>query len=1706
MVHAYSAFLKTNHYARVMKLTLSGAVGVAFSFLIWAGDSAPAATPRAWFKADAIMDATNGAVLAVWPDASGNGYHATQATASRRPTFVTGAINGHPVVHFTAASGTLLHFIRPVEDSFTLMIVFRSTQGLGSGTNFYQGAGLVSGDVGGVANDFGTCLFANGQVGAGTGNPDVAALSAAGYNDGRPHLITFKRIRSSGTNALYLDGLPAGTAAGCTNELTAPYSLVIGAQDAGQKHFEGDLAEVKVFKTALSDAERQAEEMELQSKYAIMPTGLATWFKADRITNVADGATLATWPDASGHGNDATQATAGQRPSYLAKGMNGWPAVHFTAAQGNSLNFNRPVQDDFTILCVFRSTQGLGSGTRFYEGAGLVSGEVYGIVNDFGTCLFANGKVCAGTGNPDVGALSADGYNDGRPHLLTFQRTRSTGAIMLYVDGIPAGTATGSTNSLIAPLRLTLGAQQSSGGNNFEGDIAEVQVFNSALSTTNRQTQETGLLTKYGIVPTGLAAWFKAEAITGITNGAAVATWPDASGHNYDATQATAGQRPTYLTNAINRCPVVRFAAANNTSLRFNRPADEDFTMVGVFRSTQGVGSGTYYYQGAGLISGEVYGRVNDFGVCLFANGQVCAGTGNPDLAVLSGGGFNDGRPHVFTFTRARSSGQIALYLDGARAGVNAGSMAPLVAPAQLALGAQQPGGNAFSGDMAEVRIYHQALPDAQRQAVEWELSAKYALLPAAPTQLSVTWQNNHAALVWSGSALAAYYIVKRSTSSGGPYTNIGTATTTSFTDPDAPGGATYYYKVAGMNANGEGPASPPAGVPQPFYTLHSGQATLSIRTNAGGYDIGIQLTNGATLYEQTSPIAVEVITAADPDTWAATWYTAPYAAVKDLGGGVYRCTGSITSANGSRFTVTDTYRGDGGSGMFEIERVVVVAAASANDRGFSTRLAFQHVAAGTMDDYDFFMPGVWYGHNEDSPAWSIAKDSSHYYYWVREDRLPLPIFMLRQKDNGATFSVAHVDPDGRTVTNEDLTRPKVDGRMQFAAIGMQDDRRPLAGVLYPGTEGQTTYICCDEPFARRAHPVTADFTQTYNVAVRLTTETDFVSARENTWTHYYHRFNPATYNCDMDRIYSVGVSLLESYWTNINGVAGVPYRIPLDGIMTNRDDYAFQIGFTGRQTCNGAILVREGLLFGDANLRTNGEQILEFWATNSLTDSDVPRTWYNPFSTNWRHDQTWIRIASDGYLGLLWGWNYENQKGVCKPNWLKTCTNFGDWILSQQAPDGSIPRCWNYDTGEVTDPDTYNTSQIVHYLAELYLATGTERYRAAALAAGEFIYTDTYEPQRYLGGTSGSWTWTVPDKEAASMALRAFLALYDLTREARWLDAATRAAHYYATWIYAWHVPLPADNTALVYPTNRLTTGLSLISAGMSDVDSYAATDAFQVYRLYLLTGDPQLLQEAAMMLYNTKQGLNWNTADDPIPGFGDGIMNEALHLAPIRGQGVGYHFPWQTANYMEPILNFQDVFGSGDIHTIEQQSLAERQAKNHAFSLNRGYRSAQAAPASPAGLTASGGVGLVNLTWNALPAPYYNLKRSTMSGGPYTVIASQGATQFTDTAVTNETTYYYVVAALDVGGESTNSAPVSATPHAPPRLGADFSWRDQQLSLSWPGWATNFTLDSATNLAAPVFWSPVTNLPQASNGRLRLDLPTTNGVQQFFRLNFGP
>jgi hypothetical protein len=163
---------------------------------------------------------------------------------------------------------------------------------------------------------------------------------------------------------------------------------------------------------------------------------------------------------------------------------------------------------------------------------------------------------------------------------------------------------------------------------------------------------------------------------------------------------------------------------------------------------------------------------------------------------------------------------------------------------------------------------------------------------------------------------------------------------------------------------------------------------------------------------------------------------------------------------------------------------------------------------------------------------------------------------------------------------------------------------------------------------------------------------------------------------------------------------------------------------------------------------------------------------------------------------------------------------------------------------------------------------------------------------------------------------------------------------------------------------------------------------------------------------------------------------------------------------------------------------------------------------PVAPVGLTATAGNAQVALNWTApAGAAGYNLKRSTTSGGPYALLASLASSNYTDTAVVNGMTYYYVVAATNANGLGVDSVQVSAQPVSavPPQLAWTIS--ADQMRFIWPSDHIGWKLQSQTNPPGAGLGTNWVTIPNSSaTNQMVIPMGATNG-SVFFRLVFpGP
>jgi hypothetical protein len=208
-----------------------------------------------------------------------------------------------------------------------------------------------------------------------------------------------------------------------------------------------------------------------------VPT-LQAWYKADALT-LNDNDAVGTWPDSSGRGRDASQTTAGNKPTYKTGIVNGKPVVRFDGVD-DFLTIAREITiNDFTVFVVYRT-----SGNDVTVSSATLNNQFFAVDGSTNKYAFFDGA------NPvvhsDTLAASRTSWND-----ACAKRSGSTVSWFEKSVARNSGSANGTTRfgmiGSVSNLAYTT------------GDIAEILFYNSALSDTDRQNIESYLASKYGI-------------------------------------------------------------------------------------------------------------------------------------------------------------------------------------------------------------------------------------------------------------------------------------------------------------------------------------------------------------------------------------------------------------------------------------------------------------------------------------------------------------------------------------------------------------------------------------------------------------------------------------------------------------------------------------------------------------------------------------------------------------------------------------------------------------------------------------------------------------------------------------------------------------------------------------------------------------------------------------------------------------------------------------------------------------------------------------------------------------------------------------------------------------------------------------------------------------------------------------------------------
>jgi hypothetical protein len=207
----------------------------------------------------------------------------------------------------------------------------------------------------------------------------------------------------------------------------------------------------------------------------------------------------AYWPLNETSGTTARELVLGSNgvhggsviPGVSALSGAGFDATHRGAYYNGSSSYTQvPLlvgSTNFSIV-FWVLTANVGGTTNWYNGKGLVDGEVSGAAADFGVAL-VGAKVGFGIGNTDTTLTSAKSINDNVWHQVAVTWNCGTGAMKIYLDGALNASGTGPTGARTAPPSLRLASLQTGASGGFlGGSLSDVSMFNQELSATQIAT------------------------------------------------------------------------------------------------------------------------------------------------------------------------------------------------------------------------------------------------------------------------------------------------------------------------------------------------------------------------------------------------------------------------------------------------------------------------------------------------------------------------------------------------------------------------------------------------------------------------------------------------------------------------------------------------------------------------------------------------------------------------------------------------------------------------------------------------------------------------------------------------------------------------------------------------------------------------------------------------------------------------------------------------------------------------------------------------------------------------------------------------------------------------------------------------------------------------------------------------------------------
>lgn len=724
--------------------------------------------------------ASLGGTVAYWKDKSIIGNNATQSTSAKRPTY--SALN---TLTFTASSSQYLSLASPSSlpigannaTYFTVSAVSRSiTNGVGSifchGTASDSLARGINDYIYSTTSLYTQIIFTMGIT---TSGPIPV------YNTSNPYAL---HITSAQLNNYTVSGWFNGNdcSSNSSDIQTTPVIINTGSTAAyvggallggGSVSYTGNICEILVFNSALSNSDRQTIEGYLAWKWGLqqtlpsyhpyyfnnvisstfIPTDIPScnlWFDgSDTNTITGSGTSSFSWTDKTQ--KNVTSLNSTGYPTLITNAVNNLSAVYVasntqgiqlnTSGTANTFNYSSSGQISFFAVVYSLNT-----------GADIADINGYGIFS-----TYWNSSNISFSENGTSSSNISNATLIGPPFLVEITSTGTSGTGTLYVNGTSQGTITTGSTTYTA-LQPVLSRDGSAGPTYF----CELVGFSNLLTTSQRQQIEGYLAWKWGLqsslpsthpyystnyvfpstitkpfsrnfVPTdfdGCQVWLDAADTSSVVlTSSNVTQWNDKSGNGNNFTNGSSSLTYASKLNGNN-------VITGPTSVSQN-------TLYGPSSLTRNGVNHSYFYvitypaSGASNIraiffnSAEFFGHSGSTGPYLENNNNIPNGstqywfytTGAP---FASANAFYGGNSFICACVRQNGVYTITSTGNTASTNTNANGTGNASLLPNTTNGQYSVVWNTIGANIAEVIIYNTALSVTQRQIVEGYLAWKW--------------------------------------------------------------------------------------------------------------------------------------------------------------------------------------------------------------------------------------------------------------------------------------------------------------------------------------------------------------------------------------------------------------------------------------------------------------------------------------------------------------------------------------------------------------------------------------------------------------------------------------------------------------------------------------------------------------------------------------------------------------------------------------------------------------------------------------------------------------------------------------------------------------------------------------------------------------------------------------------------------------------